>query len=227
MSDKDKVSRRDLLFFWRRKPEEEEETQEPPPPRPAPVATTDAVDVDDDEDPIFDKAPTPMTSGKKGPRARPGDDWLRPPGARPEAEFLQACTKCGKCTDACGANAIFPLSEEFGALAGTPAIAARKFPCWLTPDVPCIAACPTGALLPTPRFEVRIGLAALDEARCLVYQGTPCDRCVSVCPAPGALVVVDGRPKVVADDCTGCGVCEHVCPTDPASIHVRPARLGS
>src|SRR6185503_21145699 len=109
MSD-DKTSRRDLLFFWRRKPEPEPEAPKLPDP-------PDAAIIDDDEDPIFEKPAAPPPRAR-GPRALPGDPWLRPPGARPEAEFLAACTKCGKCVEACGANAIFLLPEPLG----TPAI---------------------------------------------------------------------------------------------------------
>jgi NAD-dependent dihydropyrimidine dehydrogenase PreA subunit len=39
---------------------------------------------------------------------------------------------------------------------------------------------------------------------------------------PGAIVLDEkGRPQVT-DTCTGCGLCEFYCPTEPASIRVRP-----
>ena len=182
-----------MLFFWRRKPEVEPEVVAPPPSPPV----------------------------KKG-RAQPGDRLLRPPGALPEPGLLAACTRCGDCVDACQVNAIFLLPEAFGALAGSPAIAPRKFPCYSKADTPCITACKTGALTAGP---IRLGTAAVDPARCVTYHGESCDRCVSMCPVPGALVSDGGRPRVDATLCTGCGLCEHVCPTDEAAITVTPARL--
>ena len=137
---------------------------------------------------------------------------------------MTTCDHCGKCVDACQTNALSLLGEEWGTLAGTPVIEPRRFPCWLSADMPCIPACPTGALVPIARTEVRLGLAVLDTGRCLPYHGVACDRCGSLCPVKGAILVVDGKPSVVDDVCTGCGVCEHVCPTDPASIRVKPAR---
>ena len=37
-----------------------------------------------------------------------------------------------------------------------------------------------------------------------------------------ALELLDGRINVKEDGCTGCGVCQHDCPTMPRSITVIP-----
>jgi ferredoxin-type protein NapG len=55
-----------------------------------------------------------------------------------------------------------------------------------------------------------------------------CDLCVRECPVKGAielrpLKAADGRTRmipVVLEPCVGCGVCEMVCPVDPAAIVV-------
>ena len=39
-------------------------------------------------------------------RARAGAVPLRPPGALPENDFLATCIRCGRCVDACPANAL-------------------------------------------------------------------------------------------------------------------------
>lgn len=57
-----------------------------------------------------------------------------------------------------------------------------------------------------------------------------CDLCVRECPIEGAIKLVPlsddpadtRRTPKVADSCVGCGVCEMMCPTQDASIVVRP-----
>jgi ferredoxin-type protein NapG len=39
---------------------------------------------------------------------------------------------------------------------------------------------------------------------------------------PGAFTVVNGRPTVVEDVCTGCGVCAHVCPAPQNAVLLLP-----
>ena len=39
---------------------------------------------------------------------------IRPPGARPEREFLQRCIQCGLCMKVCPPNAIHPTWMEAG-----------------------------------------------------------------------------------------------------------------
>src|SRR5688500_6924065 len=50
-------------------------------------------------------APPPMTQPRGGypPPAEPKPDnqWLRPPGALPEAQFLETCSRCAKCAEVC------------------------------------------------------------------------------------------------------------------------------
>jgi ferredoxin-type protein NapG len=61
-----------------------------------------------------------------------------------------------------------------------------------------------------------------------------CDLCVRECPVKGAisLEALDGNKKtpVVHDACVGCGMCEMICPVEPAPLVVdarrRPSRTG-
>lgn len=57
--------------------------------------------------------------------------------------------------------------------------------------------------------------------------GSPsfCSACVEHCPVPGALEPTGRAPRVNPDVCTGCGVCEQVCPAPEKAIHVLP-RIG-
>ena len=61
-----------------------------------------------------------------------------------------------------------------------------------------------------------------EVARCLPYLGQECDACLKACPVPGASVMREGRVVVDEEPCTGCGLCEPVCPTEPASIRGVP-----
>ncbi|MCU1283224.1 MAG: 4Fe-4S ferredoxin, partial [bacterium] len=135
------------------------------------------------------------------------------------------CIRCGKCVEACPADAIFPLGADWGAAAGTPAIDARKQPCVLCTGLKCTHVCPSGALLPTyVNNDVTMGTAKLDLDSCLTHHGQACTVCNEHCPRPGALVFdgAHGELRVVEELCVGCGLCEHYCPTEPTSIRVQP-----
>jgi ferredoxin-type protein NapG len=140
-----------------------------------------------------------------------------------ELLLIHHCIRCGKCVDACPADAIFPLDASWGAATGTPAIDPRQQPCVLCDGLKCSHACPSDALLPTyVNRDVAMGTAVIDEARCLTWHGQGCDACQKVCPMQGALTLSDQRMRVDPALCVGCGLCVRACPTEPSSINVRP-----
>lgn len=148
---------------------------------------------------------------------KPG--WLRPPGAVPEDLFLQRCTKCGDCIDACPHDAIESLLIQ-----ETPGIYPGETPCQLCEDFPCIDACETEALVPiTSLHEVRMGVARVSRNVCTAGNG--CNACVSKCPT-GAISMDFVAFLVAVDEscCVGCGVCQYICGTvnDRAAIRVMP-----
>jgi ferredoxin-type protein NapG len=146
--------------------------------------------------------------------------WLRPPGALPEDAFRAACTRCTDCLKACPRNAIRRLGSEFGEDADTPAIIPDEAPCYLCKDLPCIAACESGALAPVEPHNVAMGVAVLDKGRCYLAAGQPCDYCIMRCPLkPKAIRLGDnGLPMISEENCAGCGVCSHLCPGGAISI---------
>ncbi len=73
-------------------------------------------------------------------------DFARPPRALPEADFLEACTRCGDCVRACEPLALRKAGPEMGHLHETPIIVPSENPCTLCNGLSCVAACPTGAL---------------------------------------------------------------------------------
>ena len=197
-------------------------------------------------------------------------EFLRPPGAVPEAEFLASCIKCGQCVQTCPVEAIELATLEDGFAVGTAFIDARKQACDFSCDaLQCILACPTGALdhkIEKPE-QVKMGLAELLlPDSCLAtknqgFKGHPrgadykgllrysaidrwkpqlmrdhpvdvelCDLCVRFCPIKGA-IEIKANPTLdnsisyipqINSTCTGCGVCEMVCPVDEAAIQIVP-----
>lgn len=148
-------------------------------------------------------------------------DWLRPPGAVEEHLFLERCTKCNDCVHACPPGAIVTHPGD-----GTPVLYADQSPCLLCEDVPCAAACGTGALMPVEHSrQVRMGVAAISHRLCTAGQG--CHACVSRCPTDALAMDLESLSLlVIAEACVGCGMCEMVCKTvnDRVAIRVIPTR---
>ncbi len=165
---------------------------------------------------------------------------LRPPGALAESDFLGACVRCGLCVRDCPYDTLKLSTLGEGVAVGTPYFEARKIPCEMCEDIPCVKACPTGALDRglTDINQARMGLAVLvDHETCLNFLGLRCDVCYRVCPAIDKAITLDMLhnprsdrhalflPTVHSDACTGCGKCEKSCVLPEPAIKVMPARL--
>jgi ferredoxin-type protein NapG len=165
---------------------------------------------------------------------------LRPPGALAEDRFLGACVRCGLCVRACPYDTLRLVGFGNDVASGSPYFTAREVACEMCDDIPCVAACPTGALDKrlTDINDARMGLAVLvDHENCLNWQGLRCDVCYRVCPRIDKAITLEmhenprtGKtalfiPTVHADACTGCGKCEKSCVLDRAAIKVLPVTL--
>ena len=149
---------------------------------------------------------------------------IRPPGALPEPQFQAACVRCGQCMKICPTNTLQPCLFEAG-VAGiwSPRLNTRVAGCDQT-CADCGKVCPTGAIRTLPLEEkkhARLGTAALDRDRCLVWaQDRLCLICDEQCPYNAIIFKwKDGmrRPYVVDAKCNGCGFCEQVCPVQGRS----------
>lgn len=176
---------------------------------------------------------------------------LRPPGAIPEVEFINACIKCGSCVEACPYDTLRVARPEDKVAVGTPYFIPRDIPCYMCPDIPCVPVCPTGALdeksvtvLPDgeekPKRDINradMGIAVIDQNACLAFWGIRCDACYRACPLMGTAIKLDYernertgkhaylKPVIVSDACTGCGMCEHACVTEKAAVKVLPREI--
>ena len=152
--------------------------------------------------------------------------WFRPPGAVDEVAFVSACTRCGDCIDVCPVQALLktPASGS-GLAAGTPYIDPSVQACVVCEDMPCANACETGALIPSPWSQVRMGSLALDPERCITFQGASCGVCARACPIGEQALAMDerGHPVLKPEGCVGCGVCVTACVTLPSSLKLSIA----
>jgi len=180
---------------------------------------------------------------------------LRPPGALKEDDFLKTCIRCGLCVEACknrdnkviiDGNEIITLKLAAAgdkAPLGTPFFTARTGPCFMCDDIPCMYACPTGALTPkecqNDKGEVAIdyakmGVAVIDPSSCIAFWGLQCTACYRACPELDKAITIEWKqnkrtgkhayriPVVHEDACTGCGMCEQACVTEVAAMKVFP-----
>lgn len=165
---------------------------------------------------------------------------LRPPGAIAEDRFSAACVRCGLCVRSCPYKTLKLAEIGDGPAIGTPYFLARDVPCEMCDDIPCVKACPTGALEKslTKIEKAKMGLAALvDRETCLNLQGLRCDVCYRVCPVIDKAITLERthntrtqkhavfEPVVHSDACTGCGKCEKSCVLEKAAIRVLPIAL--
>jgi ferredoxin-type protein NapG len=197
------------------------------------------------------------------------ENRLRPPGAVEEKEFLALCIKCGQCLQVCPYHSIELADFGKGYGVGTPYIDATIRGCYACDAVPCVLACPSGALdhHTEKATDIKMGIAVLENPRtCLSvrrepvpkgydnemkdflkkqvnitklekeqlekfegYEDKPCTLCADMCPMPNPLSAIEMittragiiRPEIYSG-CTGCGVCEEVCPTETPSIVIKP-----
>ena len=165
---------------------------------------------------------------------------IRPPGALAEQRFLSACLRCGLCVRDCPYATLTLASLGDGVATGTPYFEARKIPCEMCENIPCVKACPSGALDQSLKdiVKARMGLAALiDQESCLNFLGLRCDVCYRVCPVIDKAITLEMRhnprsdrhalliPTIHSEACTGCGKCEKSCVLEEAAIKIFPFHL--
>lgn len=104
------------------------------------------------------------------------ENRLRPPGAVDEKKFLALCIKCGQCLQVCPYHSIKLADFISGHGVGTPYIDANERGCYACSAVPCVLACPSGALdhhCEKPE-DIKMGIAVLEfPDTCIAMTNTP------------------------------------------------------
>jgi ferredoxin-type protein NapG len=174
----------------------------------------------------LEEEPKPYHRARVRGPAAVGNRPIRPPGALEESLFLDRCSRCHLCIEACPEGAIFKAGPQHGpAVELSPIMEVTQRACMLCDGVPCAAACPSGALELVGRPEdIRIGTAAVLSNLCLNTRGEACDACLHVCPIGAqAIRIEEGSvPIIDPEHCTGCGQCVAHCRAYPRAIVVRP-----
>jgi ferredoxin-type protein NapF len=134
------------------------------------------------------------------------DMALRPPWALRKRKFVQCCTRCDACSDAC------PTGIIVRGQGGFPEVDFSRGECTFCAD--CVRACEAGALRYAAGAAWSVK-AAIGTA-CIALKQVVCRCCGDACDArairfklrAGGVAV----PELDTDACTGCGACHGACP---------------
>ncbi|MET0084139.1 MAG: ferredoxin-type protein NapF [Sedimenticola sp.] len=145
---------------------------------------------------------------------------IRPPWALAEALFVEKCTRCDKCREACIDGLIV------NGQGGFPQMDFTRGGCDFCSD--CVAVCEPEALYRPTKEAEPWSLGATILKSCLSLNGVTCRSCGDVCDARAITfsLQVGGRAKPMIDPvrCTGCGACLSVCPAKAVEISNNSTR---
>lgn len=132
----------------------------------------------------------------------------RPPWAVNELAFLDRCTRCDRCIDACPTGILVRLDGGF------PGVDFTRGECTFCAD--CVTHCEPRALVRADAQALPWAIVAEIGASCLATTGVECRVCGETCPASAIRFRPQlggvARPQLDATQCTGCGACIAPCP---------------
>ncbi|MEF1311047.1 ferredoxin-type protein NapF [Vibrio mytili] len=128
------------------------------------------------------------------------------------AEFTDACTRCGRCIDACETNIITKSDGGF------PAVDFSIDEC--TFCYQCADSCPEPLF--SPKTEVPWQAKAEINETCLAQNNVECRSCGDMCDPMAIQFKLElgkvAQPIINIDECNGCGACVSVCPTSSINV---------
>lgn len=134
---------------------------------------------------------------------------LRPPWAIEESLFVERCTGCDACLDACPEQILIHDKSGF------PMVDFRRGECSLCGK--CHDVCESQALQFTDGESPWLLIASI-QMNCLAIQGVLCSGCLEQCE--NRAIRFEQRignapyPKLDPQLCDGCGACYRICPAD-------------
>ncbi|MDU6925985.1 ferredoxin-type protein NapF [Franconibacter helveticus] len=131
---------------------------------------------------------------------------IRPPWSGAESHFIELCSRCGACLDACETG-VLRTGEG-----GFPQIDFTRAGC--TFCYACADACPQPIFAEQRAVPWRLKLAL--DAHCLALQRVECRCCQDACDTRAIrfspLATGVAIPHIAPEHCTTCGECLRACP---------------
>lgn len=152
-----------------------------------------------------------------GIRRSGNGDIVRPPWALRNAAFLENCTRCDACIDACPTHLLVRAGGGYPEADFTSGRAPQG--CTFCGD--CLSACKDGALEKIAG-QAPWSLQAVIGESCLAARSVVCRTCGEACETraisfPPRLGGVS-LPQLDVAACTGCGACLADCPTQAIAM---------
>ncbi|KEQ16189.1 ferredoxin-type protein NapF [Endozoicomonas numazuensis] len=143
-----------------------------------------------------------------GQSAQKSPPPIRPPWSYNEQLFLECCSQCQKCLEACPGKI---LTKGEG---GFPAVDFLQGECTFCEA--CLKVCDDGALMQL-NHQPPWYLKASIQSECLTFKGINCQTCIDMCGTQALTSLFNSQgissPQINSDLCTGCGACFQVCPS--------------